>query len=230
MRFIFIPDFIAIPLPILLSGQVLVLINRSHVCRCYQVPQCLLHWRGTFPVRSDRRIRAAEPSQSLNPPASPNLSLHNVSERLLWLNLRHSPSLSSRDGRFHAHRQEQPVMSCIASNRSSPTAMPPRPYTRQEQQSSAVSRAQLNLCNPRWPSCPETSSPCRGTTTCSFPHPLQPLIKTCNVAATPSKPTASEFPPQPQPFPRICDVVAAWDGDGVKSRSQPPGQDTSSSL
>jgi hypothetical protein len=141
MRFIFIPDLISIPLPILVSGQVLVSSTDRMFIDDIRFPNDSCIGEEAF---CPFRIRTAEPSQSLHLPASPSPSLHNVSERLLQLNQHHSPSLSSRDGCVHGHRQE-PFMSHITSNRSSPTAMPPHPYTRQEQQSSVVSRAQLNL-------------------------------------------------------------------------------------
>jgi hypothetical protein len=90
-----------------------------------------------LPIRSDLQTRAAEPSESLNPPPSRSLSLHNVvSEGLHRLNLQHSPSSSGRDGR-HANdprhaAEEPPVLSRLASNRSSRTAMPPRLYPSRE--------------------------------------------------------------------------------------------------
>jgi hypothetical protein len=92
-------------------------------------------------IQSDRRIRDTESIQSLNnPPASPSLRFQRVSDQLHRLNLQHPPSLSSR-----RHAAEEPVLSRLSSNRSSRTAMPPRPYTSREQPNSVVSRERLNL-------------------------------------------------------------------------------------
>jgi hypothetical protein len=82
-----------------------------------------------LPIRSDLQTRAAEPSESLNPPPSRSLSLHNVvSEGLHRLNLQHSP-----------------VLSRLASNRSSRTAMPPRLYPSREHLNSSLSLNRLSV-------------------------------------------------------------------------------------
>ncbi|KAL6661333.1 hypothetical protein ACP70R_000717 [Stipagrostis hirtigluma subsp. patula] len=84
-------------------------------------------------IRSDRRTSDEEPRLGLKPPASPTPSLtlnRQASERSRRLNLQ--SSVSGRvDG--HRHAGEEPVLARLASNRSSRTAMPPRPQPIPEQ-------------------------------------------------------------------------------------------------
>jgi hypothetical protein len=92
-------------------------------------------------IQSDRRTRVAEPIQSLNsPPASASLRFQRVSERLHPLNLQHSPSLSSR-----CHAAEEPVLSRLASNRSSRAAMPPLHHPRLQHLNSGLSLSRFSV-------------------------------------------------------------------------------------